>query len=368
MRRSTVRLLRRIGLVLLTLLPGLQAARPAYAITERCFPETGRCIDGRFRQFWEVNGGLSDFGYPITAARDEISRDTGKLHLTQWLERNRFEAHPENPAPYDVLLGRLGDDRLLQLGRRWQVDARETGPQAGCLWFPQTGRNVCDQAAGRGFRSYWLSHGLKDPRLSTYNASLALFGLPLTTARTETNSSGDTVLTQWFERARFEWHPGNPDPFKVLLGRLGAEVLAQQGGPPTVFTRASIYLIAVDDNGRSGPKIGCNDSVIPVTVDLPPTTAPLTAALERLLALDDQFYGQSGLYNALYQSDLQVEQVTVENGRATIRLTGQLRLGGTCDSPRVDAQIKQTALQFSSVNQVAVFLNGRPLHDVLSQQ
>jgi hypothetical protein len=202
-----------------------------YAITERCFPETGQCIDGRFRQFWEVNGGLSDFGYPITAARDEISRDTGKPYLTQWLERNRFEAHPENPAPYDVLLGRLGDDRLLQQGRRWQAEPREAGPQTGCLWFPQTGRNVCDQASGRGFRNYWLSHGLKDPQLSTYDASLALFGLPLTTARTETNSSGDTVLTQWFERARFEYHPNNPNPFKVLLGLLGNEVRSGSSTP-----------------------------------------------------------------------------------------------------------------------------------------
>ena len=171
-----------------------------------------------------------------------------------------------------------------------------------------------------------------------------------------------------FERARFEWHPGNPNPFKVLLGRLGAEVQAQQGGPVPVFTRVNIYLIAVDDNGQSGPKIGCNDSVIRVIQDIPPTTAPLTGALERLLSLNDQFFGESGLYNALYQSDLQVENVVVQNGKATIRLTGQLRLGGVCDNPRVEAQIKQTAFQFSSVTEVAVFINGRPLADVLSQR
>jgi hypothetical protein len=33
------------------------------------------------------------------------------------------------------------------------------------------------------------------------------------------------VLTQWFERARFEWHPTNPAPHQVLLGRLAAEQL-----------------------------------------------------------------------------------------------------------------------------------------------
>jgi hypothetical protein len=46
----------------------------------------------------------------------------------------------------------------------------------------------------------------------------------------ETNSSGDRVLTQWFEGARFEWHPRNPRAFKVLLGRLGAEM--QPGAHP----------------------------------------------------------------------------------------------------------------------------------------
>ena len=40
----------------------------------------------------------------------------------------------------------------------------------------------------------------------------------------EKNQAGHTVLTQWFERARFEWHPNNPEPFKVLLGLLGNEI------------------------------------------------------------------------------------------------------------------------------------------------
>ncbi len=45
----------------------------------------------------------------------------------------------------------------------------------------------------------------------------------------ERNSSGDTVLTQWFERARFEYHPDKPEPYKVLLGRLSADLLTQRG-------------------------------------------------------------------------------------------------------------------------------------------
>ncbi|MBX6341852.1 MAG: hypothetical protein IRY97_05290, partial [Thermomicrobiaceae bacterium] len=56
--------------------------------------------------------------------------------------------------------------------------------------------------------------------------SLALFGYPIS----EEFRDPQTGLTvQYFERARFEYHPANPDPYKVLLGRLGAEALARSG-------------------------------------------------------------------------------------------------------------------------------------------
>lgn len=74
-----------------------------------CFPEAApaiqNCIDGRFAQFWRQNGGLAVFGYPISAAQTESNADTGQTYLVQYFERQRFEYHPENPRPYDVLLG-----------------------------------------------------------------------------------------------------------------------------------------------------------------------------------------------------------------------------------------------------------------------
>src|SRR4051794_32816811 len=216
--------LARPQLWLIVLLPWALALVPrAVAADALCFSQTGHCISGRFRQYWEQNGGLPVFGYPISDAANEANRDTGQSYLTQWFERTRFELHSDQAAPYDVLLGRLGDEGLQQLGRNWQAEPPEPGPKAGCLWFQLTHHNVCDQGTNRGIKTYWQTHGLRDPRLNAYGRSLALFGYPLTTPRVETNSSGDKVLTQWFERARVEWHPGNPDPYKVLLGRLGAE-------------------------------------------------------------------------------------------------------------------------------------------------
>jgi hypothetical protein len=73
------------------------------------------------------------------------------------------------------------------------------------------------------------------------------------------------------------------------------------------------------------------------------------------------------LYNALYQSDLQVDRVSLDpQGQAKVYLTGTLMLAGECDNPRVEEQINQTAKLFSTVNAVSVFVNDKPLKDALS--
>ncbi len=127
-----------------------------------------------------------------------------------------------------------------------------------------------------------------------------------------------------------------------------------------------IYLIAVGDNGVSGDLIGCGDSAVSVQVEITPTQGVLKAALLSLLSIKTRDYGESGLYNVFYQSSLQLDSVKIENGTAIIYLSGSLLLGGECDNPRVEAQLTKTALQFSTVQQVSIFINNRPLKDVLS--
>ncbi|HEY1014375.1 MAG TPA: hypothetical protein VGE07_16800 [Herpetosiphonaceae bacterium] len=263
-------------LALLAIVALLAPAHKAFA-HELCFGDkTPHCMKDPFSDYWESNGGLPVFGYPITAAANELNRDTGKVYLTQWVERNRLEDHPENQGtPYRVLLGLLGKERLVQLGRNYAAEPRESGAQAGCLWFAETGHNVCDQGQGVGFKTYWEQNGLAIPGLDKYARSLQLFGLPLTAPKMETNSSGDTVLTQWFERARFEWHPNNPNPFKVLLGLLGKEV--RDNTPATagqiIFSREisqnnyDLYVMNPDGSGAKAllatPEIEGSPAVSP---------------------------------------------------------------------------------------------------------
>jgi len=40
-------------------------------------------------------------------------------------------------------------------------------------------------------------------------------------------------------------------------------------------------------------------------------------------------------------------------------------VGGVCDEPRVQAQLRETALQFSTVDSVSIFINGIQLEDAL---
>ena len=153
--------------------------------------------------------------------------------------------------------------------------------------------------------------------------------------------------------------PPSPTPAPSVTPRSAAS-------PTPAEMTVQIYLIAIGDNGKAGPQIGCGDSAIPVQVRIRYTLGVLRGSLEKLLSVKERDYGASGLYNALYQSDLHVASVAIDAGKATIRLTGDLTMGGECDSPRVEAQIERTALQFSTVQDVAVFLNDRPLADVLS--
>ncbi|MDW8060896.1 MAG: hypothetical protein RMK01_12575 [Thermomicrobium sp.] len=190
-----------------------RAASPV-AAQEACtfFPESGHTLCGRFRSYWEHFGGLPVFGYPLT---DEfVDPQTGRL--TQWFERARFEWHPGAfPERYDVLLGLLG--REVTIGREQELPFRPAQPLAGCTYFPETQHNLCG-----GFRAYWETFG-----------GLAVYGYPLSEEFVEVNpDTRQTYVVHYFERQRFEWHPGEwPERFDVMLGRLGAQLLERATVP-----------------------------------------------------------------------------------------------------------------------------------------
>jgi thermitase len=186
----------------------------------RYFPETGHTLRGAFLSYWQANGGLPIFGYPISEAFVERGED-GNEYVVQYFERHRLEQHPENAPPYNILLSRVGINMLEMNGRDWFTFPKGQ-PQSGCQYFEATGHSLCEP-----FLSYWRSHGLEfDGRAGKSEAeSLALFGQPLSEPQIEISSNGMPYVTQWFERARFEDH----GPDGVLLGLLGNEFAALRG-------------------------------------------------------------------------------------------------------------------------------------------
>ena len=174
---------------------------------KRFFAATSHSLGEPFLRYWEAHGGLAQFGYPLTEAFSEKSVDDGKSYIVQYFERARFEHHPEQAGtPYEVLLGFLGKafhppDAAVKAA----VDAR---------FFPETGHNL----RGR-FRAYWEGE-------PSGPGGLAIYGLPLTEEFEEVSpTNGQKYRVQYFERARFEYHPENPAPYDVLLGQLGRQLL-----------------------------------------------------------------------------------------------------------------------------------------------
>ncbi len=196
------------------------------------FPETSHYLASGFKQFWERSGGLPVFGYPLT---EEFTQHGLTV---QYLERQRFEYHPEFAGtPYETELGLLGVEAATTAGLLGSESATFAGrvgqaafvplpantpSDANCTFMPETGHRVCF-----GFKEYWQSHGLDfgDPGIS-FRESLALFGYPISEEFTDP-ATGMTM--QYFERAVFEYHPANPDPFKVELRLLGAQRLSSFG-------------------------------------------------------------------------------------------------------------------------------------------
>ncbi len=214
MRRRTIGIMLAL---LLSLVPG--AAAFAQSDT-RCFSETGQCISGNIRAYWERNGGLPVFGYPIAPVQQEtVESWTGPV---QWFERDRLEDHAAQGQ--GVLAGRLGVEYLAATSRPWQFRSGSTAP-AGCQLARETGYAACG-----AFLSYWLRNG-----------GLARFGFPVTDEMDET-IEGRTYRVQYFERRRMELHPeilpiaGDP----VLLGLLARDLRSLSGQQPPKECGAAI--------------------------------------------------------------------------------------------------------------------------------
>jgi hypothetical protein len=117
----------------------------------------------------------------------------------------------DNAVKRHILLASLIG--LVLLG--WTLTPRVTAQQGDDRrWFHETG------------------HGVRQPFIDYFNRTggVAQHGYPITDDYVDPQTG---LLVQYFEKSRLEWHPGNPEPYRVQLGLLSEE-LGKRQAPPTL--------------------------------------------------------------------------------------------------------------------------------------
>ena len=205
------------------------------------YQDTGHYLYGQFRDYWNANGGLLQFGFPISKVFNQKSTN-GQTYPTQYLQRAVFEEHPENRGTQFEVLGRLLG--VISAGSKAQTDPNfkpVAKPGDGRLFFDQTQHTLGGSDPGNAaIRAFWEAAGN-----GNVQHSILVFGYPISEPFDEQNApppagDGQTHRVQYFERYRLEYHPENKDPFKVLLGLLGqTQAKADNLDPALLSTEAA---------------------------------------------------------------------------------------------------------------------------------
>ncbi len=160
--------------------------------------------------FWSSNGGADLFGQPLSVVLDE-TKAGGERLLAQYFDCMRLEYRtPSGGVPAHVRTGRLS------------LEAQTTGSPATLLpkslrgaqaVFTHNGTRVSTPQA---FFNFWARNG-----------GMPIFGYPVSPVLVDMLAGGRTVIAQYFECARFEYHPEYGGTLReVQLAPLGAQVFA----------------------------------------------------------------------------------------------------------------------------------------------
>lgn len=179
-----------ITILAVPVLPRLSSAQTGGGY--RYFPETGHSVRDDFLVAYEsAVDPVKIYGYPITEAYENPT--TGRL--VQYFQRAHFELHPESAPELRVNRTLLGEI-LYKPGQELSI----TPDFPACRYFPETDHQVC-----YAFLDFFNNSG-----------GIAQFGYPIS----EIEIQNDRMV-QYFQRARFEWHPELQSGQRVTLTDLG---------------------------------------------------------------------------------------------------------------------------------------------------
>jgi hypothetical protein len=161
------------------------------------FPETRHTLWGEFYRFWNRNGGLRTFGYPLSETVDENGQ------TVQYFERAKFVYNPDDLAPFfrsmqavnGFDLSSLHEVQVSDLGRQAAELRRiSTAPvaqlPATLVWDPAIWERRIEVSIGE----QWLR---------AYEGDLLVFNAPVATGRDGFNTPiGEYAIYSRFEMQR----------------------------------------------------------------------------------------------------------------------------------------------------------------------
>ncbi|MGI8856897.1 MAG: beta strand repeat-containing protein [Thermomicrobiales bacterium] len=195
--------------------PFAALSSPTTAPQCRFFAETHHSLCFGFFGYWQQHGGTALFGMPISEEFQERGAD-GTMRTVQYLERARFEYHPEfRGTVYEVELGLLAQELAdTRTGDAPFAPIDQSGVPTAARFYSETGHSLADP-----FAANWDTNG-----------GLPVFGFPISEPFQERNAdTGQTYLVQYFERYRLEFHP---ETNGIELGRLGVQDAQMRGYLP----------------------------------------------------------------------------------------------------------------------------------------
>jgi hypothetical protein len=227
----------------------------AQGTTTRYFKETGHSVSGEFLQFYETYGGRAIFGYPLTREFKENDRQV------QYFQRVRMELHGQNPEPYRIQLGLLGDE----LGYHQSpipVSEIPSPDHSDKRYFAETGHTVAF-----AFLDFYEKNG-----------GLDIFGYPITEWVIEPNGR----IVQYFQRGKMEWYPENPPGQRVQLGMLG-----------TIYVEQYVDPIYIQREDRPIPPSTLSPEVVPTSEPTPVLTV-VVSGIRMMSTLKHPIVGLNG--------------------------------------------------------------------------
>jgi len=173
--------------------------RRSINIEQEGYASRGGFSDGLYETVGQLVGRLA-LTYHIPLDRQHV---IGHMNVPDPNHPDQFGggSHHNDPGPY------YDFDKVLTIAQAYE-DSQSPAQAEPCTYYPQTGFSAC-----YGFRAFYDSFG---------DNAVGLFGYPISS---EFQINGVTM--QYFERARFEWHPDTPgypnNPYHVQLGLIGTE-------------------------------------------------------------------------------------------------------------------------------------------------